>query len=68
MRTPLSECIIEDSFKDVDINNTAFEMLFKMYERTSIEITFKMSHIMCKGNMWNNDGANRSKNSQRNGI
>lgn len=65
---PLSEYIIEESFKDVHIDNTAFKMLLKMYERNSTEITFKMSHFTCKGNMWNNDGANRPKNSPRHGI
>lgn len=32
---PLSDCIIDESFKDVDINNTAFEVFLKMYERKS---------------------------------
>ena len=48
---PLSQCIREKSFKAVDINNVAFEVFLKMYERNSTKITFKVSHFTRKGNM-----------------
>lgn len=38
---------------------------FTIHERKTVEKTFKMSHVTCKGNMWNNNGANRPKNSKR---
>lgn len=58
---PLSECVLGESFRDVDIDHTAFEMLLKTGERKSIEITYKMSKVICKGNMWINGGAKKSK-------